>query len=211
MILASGIGSVYNEGQKAKRGIAMGREFELKYRAEAGDLEKIQEKFGDFRKISMETTYYDTPELTLRARRWTLRRRLENGVSVCTVKTPLPDGSRGEWEVEAPDISEGLPRLIAMGAPGELAELVKGGVAPFCGARFTRLAKLLPTEDGTVELALDQGVLLGGSRELPFAEVEVELKSGSDQAAEAFAQALAAEFDLSLQPKSKLARAMALT
>lgn len=210
MILASGIGSVYNEGQKPKRGIAMGREFELKYQAEAGDLEKIREKFGDFREISMETTYYDTPLLALRARHWTLRRRLENGVSVCTVKTPLPDGSRGEWEVEAPDISVGLPKLIAMGAPGELAELVKAGVAPFCGARFTRLAKLLPTEDGTVELALDQGVLLGGNRELRFAEVEVELKSGSDRGAEAFAQALAAEFGLSIQPKSKLARAMAL-
>ena len=210
MFLASGLSSVYNEGQKPKRGITMGREFELKYRAEAGDLEKIREKFGDFRKISMETTYYDTPLLSLRARRWTLRRRLENGVSVCTVKTPLPDGSRGEWETEAPDISEGLPKLIALGAPEELTKIVRAGVAPFCGARFTRLAKLLPTEDGTVELALDQGVLLGGGRKLPFAEVEVELKSGSDRAAETFAQALAAEFDLSIQPKSKLARAMAL-
>lgn len=189
----------------------MGREFELKYRAEREDLEKIRRKFGDFREISMETTYYDTPLLTLRARRWTLRRRLENGVSVCTVKTPLPDGSRGEWEVEAPDISQGLPKLIALGAPEELARIVRDGVAPFCGARFTRLAKLLPTEDGTVELALDSGVLLGGGRELPFAEVEVELKSGSDRAAECFAQALAAEFGLSIQPKSKLARAMALS
>ena len=188
----------------------MGREFELKYQAKAGDLEKIQRKFGDFTQISMETTYYDTPMLALRARRWTLRQRLENGVSVCTVKTPLPDGSRGEWEVEAPDVFQGLPKLIALGAPEALAELVKDGAAPFCGARFVRLAKLLPTQDGTVELALDKGVLLGGGQELPFAEVEVELKSGSDQAAEAFAQNLAAEFGLSVQPKSKLARAMAL-
>ena len=188
----------------------MGREFELKYQAKAGDLEKIREKFGDFKSISMETTYYDTPLLALRSRRWTLRRRLENGVSVCTVKTPLPDGSRGEWEVEAPDISEGLPKLIALGAPEELSQIVRDGVAPFCAAQFVRLAKLLPTQDGTVELALDKGVLLGGGKELPFAEVEVELKSGSDRAAEAFAQKLAAEFGLSVQPKSKLARAMAL-
>ena len=188
----------------------MGREFELKYQAKAGDFEKIREKFGDFQSISMETTYYDTPLLALRARRWTLRRRLENGVSVCTVKTPLPDGSRGEWEVEAPDISEGLPKLIALGAPEELSQIVQDGAAPFCAARFVRLAKLLPTQDGTVELALDKGVLLGGGKELPFAEVEVELKSGSDRAAEAFAQNLAAEFGLSVQPKSKLARAMSL-
>lgn len=188
----------------------MGREFELKYQAHAEDLERIREKYGSFREISMETTYYDTPMLALRARRWTLRRRLENGVSVCTVKTPLPDGSRGEWEVEAPDVFQGLPKLIALGAPEELTQIVQDGVAPFCGARFVRLAKLLPTQDGTVELALDKGVLLGGDKELPFAEVEVELKSGSDRAAEAFAQNLAAEFGLVLQPKSKLARAMSL-
>ena len=80
MFLASGIGSVYNEGQRLKRSVTMGREFELKYQAKAGDLEKIRAKFGDFKSISMETTYYDTPLLALRARRWTLRRRLENGV-----------------------------------------------------------------------------------------------------------------------------------
>lgn len=121
-----------------------------------------------------------------------------------------PTAAGGEWEVEAPDISEGLPKLIALGAPEELSQIVRDGVAPFCAARFVRLAKLLPTQGGTVELALDKGVLLGGGKELPFAEVEVELKSGSDRAAEAFAQNLAAEFGLSVQPKSKLARAMSL-
>ena len=67
----------------------MGREFELKYQAKAGDLEKIREKFGDFKSISMETAYYDTPLLALRSRRWTLRRRLENGVSVVIFVPPL--------------------------------------------------------------------------------------------------------------------------
>ena len=189
---------------------AMGREFELKYRADSGMIAAIRAAFGDFSEIRMETVYYDTLDAALSRRRWMLRRRYENGTSVCTLKTPLPDGSRGEWEVEAPDISEGLPKLITLGAPEELSQIVQDGVAPFCAARFVRLAKLLPTQDGTVELALDKGVLLGGGQELPFAEVEVELKSGSDRAAEAFAQNLAAEFGLSVQPKSKLARAMSL-
>ena len=188
----------------------MGREFELKYRADSGMIAAIRAAFGDFSEIRMETVYYDTLDAALSRRRWMLRRRYENGTSVCTLKTPLPDGSRGEWEVEAPDISEGLPKLITLGAPEELSQIVQDGVAPFCAARFVRLAKLLPTQDGTVELALDKGVLLGGGQELPFAEVEVELKSGSDRAAEAFAQNLAAEFGLSVQPKSKLARAMSL-
>ena len=188
----------------------MGREFALKYQATPETIGAIRGKFGDFTPISMETTYYDTEDLSLRQRRWTLRRRLENGKSVCTVKTPLPDGSRGEWETENADLAEGVRQLCAMGAPKEILDYVNHGVAPFCGARFTRLAKTIALPGGSVELALDEGILLGGGQELPFAEVEVELKSGEDSVAQTFAEALAKEFDLKEQPKSKLARAMAL-
>ena len=61
-----------------------------------------------------------------------------------------------------------------------------------------------------MELALDRGVLFGGGRELPFAEAEVEQKSGSEAAAEAFARRLAARFALTEEPKSKFQRALAL-
>ena len=189
----------------------MGREFELKYQATPEIIGSIRGKFGEFTPISMETTYYDTEDLSLRKRKWTLRQRLENGRAVCTVKTPLPDGSRGEWEVECTDLAAGAARLCAMGAPGEILNYVNQGVVPFCGAKFTRLAKTIELPGGAVELALDQGVLLGGGREKPFAEVEVELKSGEDDLARAFAEALAQEYGLQEQPKSKLARAMALT
>ena len=188
----------------------MGREFELKYQATPETIGAIREKFGEFTPISMETTYYDTEDLSLRQRKWTLRRRLENEKSVCTVKTPLPDGSRGEWETENTDLAAGVRQLCAMGAPKEILDYVNCGVAPFCGAKFTRLAKTIVLPGGCVELALDEGVLLGGGQEKPFSEVEVELKSGSDAAARDFAAALAAEFGLNPQPKSKLARAMAL-
>lgn len=188
----------------------MGREFELKYRADDSQLEAIQSVYSGFRETSMETTYYDTPGGTLRQLRWTLRRRMENGISVCTVKTNLPDGSRGEWELQCGDILAAIPQLISLGAPEALLEYTRQGVVPTCGARFLRKAAALPSGSGLVELALDRGVLLGGGRELPFAEVEVELKSGSDAVARDFAAALAAEFGLKPQPKSKLARAMAL-
>ena len=188
----------------------MGREFELKYQATPETIAAIQAKLGEFTPISMETTYFDTEDLALRKRKWTLRRRLENEKSVCTVKTPLPDGSRGEWETENTDLAAGAEALCAMGAPKEILDYVNQGVTPFCGAKFTRLAKTMELPGGSVELALDEGVLLGGGQELPFAEVEVELKSGEDDLASVFAGKLAAEFDLKEQPKSKLARAMAL-
>ena len=188
----------------------MGREFELKFRADSEKIAAIREHFGDFTPISMETTYYDTQDRTLGKLHWTLRRRLENGVSVCTVKTPAPGGGRGEWEVRCGDIREGIPVLCNLGAPKELKRYTKEGVLPICGAKFIRLAKTIPVEGCTVELALDTGCLLGGGQELPFAEVEVEVKSGSEAAAAAFAQSLAGEFCLVPEEASKYKRALTL-
>lgn len=188
----------------------MGREFELKFRADAAAIGAIREKYQTFTPISMETAYYDTPDLKLAFHRWTLRRRLENGVSVCTFKRPREDGSRGEWEVEAPNIMDGVMKLCQNGADWELMRCTASGLIELCGARFTRLAATLEVPGGTVELALDQGVLLGRNRELPFAEVEVELKEGTDEAAVNFAKSLAEEFGLVPEAKSKFVRAMAL-
>ena len=188
----------------------MGREFELKYRADSQKITAIREKFGDFSPVSMETTYYDTPEGDFGRLRWTLRRRLENGRAICTLKTPLPDGSRGEWEAECLRVEDALLELCKLGAPQALLALAQKGLVPSCGARFTRLAALLDMGGCTVELALDEGALLGGGKELPLCEVEVELKQGSELAAVAFAKSLAREFDLTPEPKSKVQRALEL-
>ena len=188
----------------------MGREFELKFRSDAGKIAAIKEKYACFTTISMETTYYDTPDLKLAMHHWTLRRRMENGISVCTFKRPHADGGRSEWEVEAANITEGILKLCQNGADLELMRATAGGIMEVCGARFTRLAAPLEIPGAKVELALDEGILMGRGKELPFAEVEVELKEGTDEAAVAFAKALAEEFGLVPEEKSKFARAMAL-
>ena len=188
----------------------MGREFELKYRADAGVLAAIQKKFGEFTAITMETAYYDTQDSLLNRLHWTLRRRYENGISVCTLKTPAAGGGRGEWEVHAPDIAAALPLLQQLDTPEGLRIFTADCLVLSCGARFTRLAKTVEIPGAVVELALDRGVLLGGGQELPFAEMEVELKDGSEEAAIRFAQALAEEFSLEPEHKSKHARAVAL-
>lgn len=188
----------------------MGREFELKYRATPEQIAAIKDKFGGFTPISMETFYYDTNDRSLRNLRWTLRRRMENSRSVCTLKTPLPDGSRGEWETEADTIEASIMALCELGAPKQLLLLTQRELVCTCGARFTRLAATVQQEAVTVELALDRGVLLGGGQELSFAEVEVELKGGSQPAAIAFARQLAEEFSLTPEPRSKIQRALDL-
>ena len=189
----------------------MSIEFELKYSATAEVQATIQAAFpAEYRTISMETTYYDTPNGALSARHVTLRRRMENGVSVCTVKTPTATLARGEWECECDRIEDGIPTLCGLGAPKELLLLTAGGVAPICGAKFTRRAGLIECDGAVVELALDSGILLGGGKEIPLCEVECELKSGSPEAVVAFGNMLAQRFGLTSQSKSKFRRALAL-
>ena len=188
----------------------MGREFELKYAATKADLEILKGRYPNLHPIAMETTYYDNEAGDFSRLKWTFRRRTENGKSVCTLKTPAGGWGRAEFEVECGDIMDAVTLLVAQGAPRELLLLTTRGVTPSCGARFTRLAGLLELPDCAVELALDEGVLLGGGKELPFTEVEVELKEGSQEAAVAFGNALAAELGLKEEPRSKVARATAL-
>lgn len=189
----------------------MSREFELKYRADLAALTAIRETYGDFSTTQMETTYYDTEDAKISARRWTLRKRMENGVAVCTFKSPAEQGGRNEWEVECDDILPGILALCRKGAPQELIQATADGIRPFCGAKFTRLSKLLTLEDGTkVELALDEGILAGGNNCQPFAEVEVELKEGSEESATFFSSLLAAKFSLTPEPEAKVVRARKL-
>lgn len=189
----------------------MGIEFEVKFRATPGSHSAIREAYsGAFSQLQMETTYYDTVDGSLAARWFTLRRRMENGRSVCTLKTPEKGLGRGEYEVLCPDIDAAIPELCKLSGVSELPSLTEGGLVPVCGARFTRLAQMLYLPECTVELALDEGVLTGGGKSVPLCEVEVELKSGSREAVLAFAKELAQRFDLAPETRSKFRRALAL-
>lgn len=188
----------------------MGREFELKYAATEEVQREILSAYGPFRQIRMETTYFDTPAGHFAARKMTLRLRKENDVTICTLKAPGSDNGRAEWECEADTIANGLAALIAAGAPAEAVVLAEAGLIPVCGARFTRMAAILPTQDGTAELALDSGVLLAGERTSPLCELEVEQKTGSEEATEALAENIARTYGLKAEPKSKFRRALSL-
>ena len=189
----------------------MGREFELKYAATPEKQSALQRDFSlNWQEFAMETTYYDTASGDLGRLHWTLRRRFENGRSVCTVKTPSPDGGRGEWELECDNIADAIPELCKLGAPHTLLLSAALGVEEVCGARFTRQAAALEMEGAVVEIALDRGVLTGGGQELPLCEVEVELKEGSDAAAVAFADSLAEKYGLIPEHRSKYRRALTL-
>jgi len=190
----------------------MGIEFELKFRATPEQLAAIcRDVPGQATQIAMQTTYYDTPSEELSARHYTLRRRMENGTSVCTLKTPSGDGARKETEVFCDTIEKAIPELCKLSGISELPALLENGVVAICGARFTRKAKTVELPGATVELALDQGVLLGGVREIPLCEVEVELKSGSREAALMYATQLSLAYGLVQEKRSKFRRAQLLS
>ena len=188
----------------------MGTEFELKYAAEEAAFAQLKQEADHWKHYQMATTYYDTPDARLGRLHWTLRRRFENGVSVCTLKTPAGGYGRNEFEVECADIHSAIGLLCELGAPLELLAYTAGGIEEVCAARFDRLAAQVSLGGTDVELALDKGVLMGGAKELPFVEVEVELKSGRRDAAVAYAQSLAEKFGLRPEPRSKYIRALTL-
>ncbi len=186
----------------------MGVEFEVKFRANPAQLKQLDAAVsGERCVIEMETTYYDTEDKDLSRRHDTLRRRLENGVSVCTLKTPAGGLGRQEYEVNCPDIESALPMLCKLSEDKELPLLLQKGIAPLCGAKFTRIAKTVVLEGGVIELALDEGVLTGGGKTTPLCEIEVELKEGPEAVAVEYAKQLAKEYGLVQERKSKFRRA----
>lgn len=189
----------------------MGAEYELKYVATPEGQAAVAADFpGGWETLVMETTYYDTPSGALSEKRYTLRRRLENGCSVCTLKTPGQGNLRGEWQVNCADIHDALSELVLLGCPKDLPELCKEGLLPVCGASFTRRIKILKLPGCNAELALDQGKLFGGNREIPLCEMELELKSGNQVALDAFGKEFSAKYNLQTEERSKFARALSL-
>ena len=124
----------------------MGKEIEIKLAApDAAALEAVgadarveAARTGTWQEIRMVTEYLDTPDRAIAARKWTLRRRMENGEAVYTIKTPGDGYARGEWESRKESLHEAVRELVRLGAPGELAELAARGVSRTCGVEFLR-------------------------------------------------------------------------
>ncbi len=188
----------------------MSIEFELKYRATPEILAAVAADVkGSIRCFAMVTTYYDTPDGALSRQHCTLRRRMENEISVCTLKMPAGTLGRAEFELECDSIQAAIPELCKLSGLEELQNFA-AELTEVCGARFDRRAITVDAGDCVLELALDQGVLMGGGREIPLCELEVELKDGSLQGAEAYARVLALRYGLQPETQSKFRRASLL-
>lgn len=189
----------------------MAVEYELKYRATPEVLERIQTDFpGNYTVTEMTTTYYDTPGGDLAKLFWTLRHRREGDKHICTLKTPGGIDGRSEYEWSCESIHEAIPHMCRLSGSNALAQLVERGLVETCGARFTRTARIFTAGCTTTELALDQGVLINGEKEEPFAELEVELKRGFREETDIIGLLLSQAYGLETENKSKFQRSKEL-
>lgn len=165
------------------------REVELKLAAENSDLAALRSALtaiaagAPVNRRSLVSTYFDTPDLALRAARTSLRVRAENGQFVQTVKTadaaPTNLLERGEWQdtvaenrvdPQAPESGARLPAEVA----GKLCAL-------FVTTISRETIELEPVSGTRIEVAIDLGEIraVSGDRSEPVCEIELELKSGA--------------------------------
>ena len=181
--------------------------------------EKLSPYIRGSKDIAMHATYYDTVDGDVLALRGGLRRREENGLSVCSLKleVEVSDGkaTREEYEVACDDIRQALELLPEAGAPRDVCEMLAGKELN-CETEFDRRAFSLAVgaqgaaDAFEAELAFDEGVLRRDGREQEFREMELEHKGGSLDAFNDFALDIQDTAHLTPQPLSKLARAMSL-
>ena len=181
--------------------------------------EKLSPYIRGSKDIAMHATYYDTVDGDVLALRGGLRRREENGLSVCSLKleVEVSDGkaTREEYEVACDDIRQALELLPEAGAPRDVCEMLAGKELKVnCETEFDRRAFSLAVgaqgaaDAFEAELAFDEGVLRRDGREQDFREMEH--KDGSLDAFNAFALDIQDTAHLTPQPLSKLARAMSV-
>ena len=196
------------------------REIELKFELDPAELSRVAktahlEGFSVSRPLgkSLRSIYFDTPDQKLREAKISLRLRQSNEKWVQTVKlgTGVSGGLSSPVEDEQPVAGPALDfsairnrdvhqALVDMRADSTL-------VACFETRIFRTTRELVRTNDqAQVELAFDTGHVLAGDDRLVFAELEMELKSGSALVLHDAARQLLADVPFRLSPCSKAER-----
>jgi inorganic triphosphatase YgiF len=166
----------------------MGTENEVKFEVSPDDLQKLaasrslRPTGGQLVKHKyLVSTYFDTPEHTLRRNGVSLRVRQAGKKCVQTIRT-AKDGialGRGEWEHKLESNEPNLRAARGTALEPLLSKNLRRDLDPIFATHVHRTLVLLRSGNSRVELALDQGRVRAGHNSTPLAEVELELKNGS--------------------------------
>ncbi len=182
------------------------QEVELKFACGPDDLAAVLAAAppGDDAAAELISVYFDTPDLALQKAGASLRVRESKGLRVQTLK-------RGEG-LAREEHEAAIEGLAPDPGLGPLPDLMPAGssLKPAFNVRVSRRQRLVRHGDAEIELALDQGEVVGGDASAPICEVELELKSGAPDALFALARSLGEAAPLYLSFDSKAARGQAL-
>lgn len=161
------------------------------------------------------STYYDTPDLTLKAHKLALRLRETGSGYVQTIKGEavshdgLSRRTELEWDTAGPHLEH--DKLRACAFDDVLAQAGYDRLAPVFTTDFTRELRDLVFADGTrAEMALDRGAVVVGDSRTPITELELEFKGGNTDTMVAFGLALKNDLNLVPGDESKAKRGYAL-
>ncbi len=195
----------------------MAQEIELKLRCDKSAVPLLVKKLsslGDTRQraLTLDNTYYDTPDLALHARAVALRVRRAGRRLLQTVKTAgtVSAGlsSRSEWETTFRGQFD-FSCVEDDALQGFLTEQAASLAPVFC-TRFKRTAWHLNFAGASIEAAIDVGEITVGAYHEPIHELELELKSGPRRALQSLHRELSTVATLSPTDDSKAQRGFAL-
>ncbi len=198
-------------------------EFELKFQIPPARRDAVRafvagSKRPALRPLRLQASYFDTPQRLLARSGIALRVRREGAAWVQTLKGAAPDGlgreecnhplDDGDDINTPPDVDPLRHRGVPLG--DQLIDLLASNPDDRlqCSYRseVMRLQRQLKTRFGTVELAFDEGQLIGAGDRLAICELEIELITGHPMAVIDVARRWAMRFGLWLDTRSKAER-----
>ena len=154
----------------------------------------------------LESTYFDTPQLELKAKALTLRLRSDGSDGASRMQTVKTLGGaaglfdRGEWETpvagDLPDLDAASPVRAAL--KGRVKRL-----KPLFAVKVERASGLVRDRGSEIELSLDLGEVQTDAGSAPLKEVELELKRGRPKRLFELAERLFEAAPLRLSARSK--------
>lgn len=196
----------------------MNEEYELKLALSPGNLERLG-RSSLIRSLAnrrssrkqLVSTYFDTPDHSLRRQGMALRVRQVGKKRIQTLKAAAgrASGLQHYREYEA-EIRQDAPDLDLIEDPEiqaifEREDLVHR-LEPVFTTRFARRTIPLTFEDSEIELALDVGEIEAGAQRLPISEAEFELIEGHHTRLYELALAVNEKLPCHLERRTKAAR-----
>ncbi len=166
---------------------------------------------GRARKRKLVTTYFDTPDLALKASGAALRVRADGARRIQCLKVPRSNGHGGaqvhdEYESEVDGDHPEVERLNAQLAHLFTSDAVRGTLAPVFSTEIERTTLPVRLIESDIEVALDVGEVRAGDEHQAICEAELELKSGSPARLYELALALHESLPVRIERRTKAAR-----